>query len=125
MTAPSRLHPTIAAALAPFAPPPALPRDLRRRAQRLADEYHHGWLASRDERYWHLSGEALAIEDEAGTVLAEMSLLLTGTDWALACALEHEDADWSTCEAAVCLADAEPWTAAWLARAREFAAEGL
>lgn len=124
MTAASRLHPTIAAALAPFAPPPALPRDLRRRAQRLADEYHHGWLASRDERYWHLSGEALAIEDEAGAVLAEMSRLLTGADWALGCALEHEG-DITTSEAAACLADAAPWTAAWVARARQFAAEGL
>lgn len=125
MTAPSRLHPTIAAALAPFAPPAALPRELRRRAQDLYDDYHRGWTCSRDERYWHLSGDAQALEDEAGAVLAEMSLALTGTEWALGCALEHEDAGMTACEAASCLADAQPWTAAWLARAREFAAEGL
>lgn len=121
----ARLHPTIAAVLAPWAPPTlSIPLALRRRAQRLADEYHEGWRAARDERFWHRTDDAQAIEAEAGELLAEMSVLLTGTDWALACALEHEEAI-TVSEAAACLASAERWTTGWIIRARQFAAEGL
>ena len=124
MTATSRVYPTIAEALAPFAPPapPAIPDALRRALIHLWDEWHDGWLEYPDPREWEHSRRAQSILGRAEDTLEDVSQVLFGDRWALNATLD--DCAENGCgivEAASALGNGDAWTVRWIEAARRYA----